>query len=277
MRLDVPYISQLINGSGGNNCGPASLAMTLAYRGVIPPTQQAMLQVADIARDGSLNNVGQTGGYVNFQQLAMAAGWYGQSVTWIYSWESVDRSIQNNEPVIILLDNIPLQPRQYPVSPSWNAHHFILLTSDNPGWTDDNRYSSDPLSYYVQAPSFYTESSTRQGVANLGAVQAMALQPLDNQAPIPPQPEPEKIMLMSDWELRNWVLQDLYAWASIDYNPDSGTAQGWVNALRAGHYLGRPRTGERPYGQDGGVGVWVEFDYGVLVFRFSDGAASWTG
>ncbi|RPJ64154.1 MAG: hypothetical protein EHM23_00265 [Acidobacteria bacterium] len=274
-RLDVPYISQLINGSGGNNCGPASLAMTLAYRGVIPPTQQAMLQVADIARDGSLNNVGQTGGYVNFQQLAMAAGWYGQSVTWIYSWESVDLSIQNNEPVIILLDNIPLQPRQYPVSPSWNAHHFILLTSDNPAQADPNRYSSDPLSYYVQAPSFYTEESTRQGVANLGAVQAMALQPID--APIPPQPEPEKIMLMSDWELRNWVLQDLYAWAGIDYNPDAGTAQGWVNALRAGHYLGRPRTGERPYGEGGGVGVWVEFDYGVLVFRFSDGAASWTG
>jgi hypothetical protein len=274
-RLDVPYISQLINGSGGNNCGPACLSMALAYRGVIPPTQEAMLQVADITRDGSLNNVGMTGGYVNFQQLAMAAGWYGQSVTWIYSWESVNNSIQNNEPVIILLDNIPLQPRQYPVSPAWNAHHFILLTGDNPAQDDPNRYSSDPLSYYVQAPYFYTEASTRQGVANLGAVQAMALQPIDR--PPPPQPEPEKIMLMEDWQIRAWVLQDLYAWAGIPYNPDDPTSQGWVNALRAGHYLGRPRTTGRPYGEGDQAGVWAEFDYGVLWARASDGATSWTG
>lgn len=271
-RLDVPYISQLINGSGGNNCGPACLAMTLADRGVIPPTQEAMLQVADIARDGSLNNVGLTGGYINFQQLAMAAGWYGQSVTWIYSWESIDYSIQNEESVILLLDNIPLQPRQYPVSPSWNAHHFILITSTD---IDSNRYSSDPLSYYVQGPSFYTEHSTRQGVANLGAVQAMALQPLDR--PPPPQPEPEKIMLMEDWQIRLWVLNDLYAWAGIPYNPDDPTSQGWVNALRAGHYLGRPRTTGRAYGEGDQAGVWAEFDYGVLWARASDGATSWTG
>lgn len=274
-RLDVPYISQLINGSGGNNCGPACLSMALAYRGVIEPTQQAMLQVADIARDGSLNNVGQTGGYVNFQQLAMAAGWYGQSVTWIYSWESVDYSIANNEPVIILLDNIPLQPRQYPVSPSWNAHHFILLTSDNPNLDDPNRYSSDPLSYYVQGPSFYTEQSTRQGVANLGAVQAMALQPIDRP---PPEPiPPEVIMLMEDWQIKQWVLADLYAWAQIPYNPDDPTSQGWVNALRAGHYLGRPRTTGRAYGEGDQAGVWAEFDYGVLWARAIDGATSWTG
>jgi len=275
MRLDVPYISQLINGSGGNNCGPACLAMALAHRGVIPPTQEAMLQVADIARDGSLNNVGTTGGYVNFQQLAMAAGWYGQSVTWIYSWQSVDLSVQNNEPVIILLDNIPLQPRQYPVSPSWNAHHFILLTSDNPAQDDPNRYSSDPLSYYVQAPSFYTEASTRQGVANLGAVQAMALQPIDRP---PPEPiPPEIIMLMEDWQIKQWVLADLYAWAQIPYNPDDPTSQGWVNALRAGHYLGRPRTTGRAYGEGDGAGVWAEFDDGVLWARAIDGATTWTG
>jgi hypothetical protein len=271
-KLDVPYISQLINGSGGNNCGPACLAMTLADRGVIPPTQEAMLQVADIARDGSLNNVGQTGGYVNFQQLAMAAGWYGQSVTWIYSWESIDYSIKNEEAVILLLDNVPLLPRQYPVSSSWNAHHFILITSTN---IDNNRYSSDPLSYYIQTPYFYTEQSTRQGVANLGAVQAMALQPLDR--PPPPQPEPEKIMLMEDWQIRLWVLNDLYAWAGIPYNPDDPTSQGWVNALRAGHYLGRPRTAGRPYGEGDQAGVWAEFDYGVLWARASDGATSWTG
>ena len=61
------------------------------------------------------------------------------------------------------------------------------------------------------------------------------------------------------------------------YNPDAGTSQGWVDALRAGTYLGRPRTGERVYGEGGDIGVWMEFDYGCLFYRLSDGKASWKG
>ena len=88
---------------------------------------------------------------------------------------------------------------------------------------------------------------------------------------------PEALMLLTDWQLRNWILPDLYLWAGIEYNPDAGTAQGWVEALRAGRYLGRPRTGERPYGGGDEAGVWVEYESGLLLYRLRDGEASWTG
>ena len=267
IRLSVPFISQLIGGQGGNNCGPACLAMTLAYRGVIPATQEAMLECADIARDGLSNDTGETGGYTTLNQLAMVAGWYGQAAWWPTSWGQIEDSITRQEPVIVLLDNRVLEPRQYPNDPNWAANHFILLTATE----DVNRYSNDPLSYYVAGPYFYTEASTEQGVANVGGLQALALVPLE----LPP--EPETLMLMEDWQLKAWVLADLYSWAGIPYNPESGTAQGWVQALRDGHYLGRPRTDERPYGAGEDAGVWVEYDGGVLLYRLRDGQASWKG
>jgi hypothetical protein len=241
--------------------------MTLAHRGVIPATQEAMLEVADIARDGLSNDVGEVGGYTTLNQLAMVASWYGQATWWPVSWSQIDESIRRQEPVIILLDNRVLTPRQYPNDPNWAANHFILLTATE----DVDRYSSDPLSYYVGGPYFYTEASTKQGVANVGGVQALALVPLA----LPP--EPEEIMLLEDWQIKGWVLADLYSWAGIPYNPESGTAQGWVEALRAGTYLGRPRTEERPYGQGEDAGVWVEYDSGCLFYRLRDGQWSVTG
>ena len=91
--------------------------------------------------------------------------------------------------------------------------------------------------------------------------------------PIPP----EVVEVLDDWQIKHWIMPDLWQWAGLDYNPDAGTSQGWVDALRAGNYLGRPRTGERPYGEGGDVGVWMEFESGVLLYRLRDGQASWTG
>lgn len=245
--------------------------MQLAYRGVIAPTQEAMLEVADIARDGVSNDVGETGGYITFQQLTTTANYYGQQTQYVYSWGQLDQLVNFQEPVTVLLDNTVLQPRQYPNDPGWNAHHFILLTSTQ---IDQNRYSSDPLSYYIGSPYFYTEYSTRQASANLGNLQAQALVPLDTT----PEPPPvETLMLMEDWQLRAWVLSDLYQWAGIPYNAEDPTSQGWVDALREGKYLGRPRTTGRNYGEGEDAGVWVEFDHGLLVARARDGATSWKG
>jgi hypothetical protein len=249
--------------------------MQLAHRGAIPPTQDAMLEVADIARDGVSNDVGETGGYITYQQLTMVANYYGQQTQYIYDWGALDQAIRNGEPVTVLLDNTVLQPRQYPVSPGWNAHHFILLTSDQQD--DGNRYSSDPLSYYVGSPYFYTEDTTRWGINNLGGLGTSPGQSLVPSDVTPEPPPVEYIMLMEDWQVRAWVLSDLYQWAGISYNPDAGTAQAWVLALRDGVYLGRPRTEERSYGEGEGAGCWIEFDNGVLMFRFSDGAWSVRG
>lgn len=270
MRLYPPYVSQLVGGSGGNNCGPACLAMLLAHRGVIAPTQEAMLECADIARDGLSNNVGESGGYTTFNQLAMVAGYYGQATWHPSSWSQIESSIERQEPVIVLLNNRVLTPRQYPNTPAFNATHFIVLSSTHEG---QNRYSSDPLSVYIAGPYFYTEASTHEGVIDVGGVQALALVPLELPKPV----EPEKLVLMEDWQLRSWVLADLYLWAGLPYNPDSGTAQAWVQSLREGTYLGRPRTTERGYGEGDEAGCWIEFDHGVLLFRFSDGLWSVTG
>jgi hypothetical protein len=103
---------------------------------------------------------------------------------------------------------------------------------------------------------------------------ATALVLAESQQPIPP----EVVMLLEDWQVVGWVLSDLYKWAGIELNPESGTAKSWVLALREGTYLGRPRTGERQYG--GGTddeGVWVEYDHGCLWYRLRDGAWSVTG
>lgn len=90
-------------------------------------------------------------------------------------------------------------------------------------------------------------------------------------------PPPEVVAAMSDWELTNYVLAQLYEWAGLKdaFNPESGICKAWVAATRAGHYPGRPRTGERPYGEPA-AGVWQECEQQLLVWK-PDGTSSWTG
>lgn len=89
-------------------------------------------------------------------------------------------------------------------------------------------------------------------------------------------PPPEVVEAMSDWELTNYVLAQLYQWAGVPFNPDGGMAKTWVAALRAGVYAGRPRTDDRRYGEGDGKGWWAEFEHRVLVYN-RDGTMSWTG
>ena len=84
-------------------------------------------------------------------------------------------------------------------------------------------------------------------------------------------------MLLEDWQVRLWCLGPLYEWAGIPFNPDSGTAAAWVKFLRDGHYLGRPRTEERSYGEGADAGVWVEYEGERLFYRIRDGSSSING
>jgi hypothetical protein len=90
-------------------------------------------------------------------------------------------------------------------------------------------------------------------------------------------PPPEAVMVLTDWQIANWIMPELWNWAGIPYNPESGTSRGWIAALRDGHYLGRPRTAERPYGEGDDAGVWVEYENGLGVYRLRDDQYSWTG
>ena len=81
--------------------------------------------------------------------------------------------------------------------------------------------------------------------------------------------------ILSDWELTNYILAQLYEWAKVPFNPEGGIPKTWVAALRHGVYAGRPRTDDRPYG-DPISGWWAEFEGRVLVYG-ADGRMSWNG
>jgi hypothetical protein len=101
---------------------------------------------------------------------------------------------------------------------------------------------------------------------------ATALVLAEGHEPIPP----EVVEAMNDWELTNYVLAQLYEWAQLPFDPESGMAKTWVAALRAGVYARRPRTDARPYGEGDGTGWWAEFDQRVLIYN-RDGTMSWNG
>ena len=191
VALEVPFVSQIDwagevsqAGTGGNNCGPSCLAMQLAYRGVIPATQEAMWQVADLARDGVDDDVGQTGGYTTFRQLADVAASYGCPTAMLWSWEQVKASLDAGEPVTLLVDNTVLSPRQYPVSPAYNAIHFILLTGYD--GAQGLAPTNDPLDVYEPiGPTAYAYWSVQAGATNAGGVQGLALVPLVPEDSIP--------------------------------------------------------------------------------------------
>ena len=88
---------------------------------------------------------------------------------------------------------------------------------------------------------------------------------------------PGAVSVLEDWQVKGWILAPLYEAAGIPYNPESGTAQAWVDRLRAGFCPGRPRSVEQPYGEGDQEGVWVEWEAGVCLYRLSDGQVSWTG
>lgn len=101
---------------------------------------------------------------------------------------------------------------------------------------------------------------------------ASALVLADGNQPIPP----EVVAMLSDWEMLNWVMPDLWAWAGVAYNPEALTSKAWLQELREGRYRGRPRTTDREYG-DPVRGAWAEFDAGVVVTRADSGEWGWHG
>lgn len=175
--LAVPFVSQIdpVSGSGQANCGSACLAMCLAYRGIIAPTRGAMLYIADITRDGLPNDIGQfSGTYVTFTQLVACAAWFDVACRWFASWSEIQQSLDIGEPVILLVDNTALRPRQYPLGGGFDGHHFIVLT----GVDGDSFMVNDPLSVYAKGPAPYTGASLRAGTALVQGVGAIAFAPL---------------------------------------------------------------------------------------------------
>jgi hypothetical protein len=237
LALAVPFISQMVGGYGGNNCGPACLAMMLAHRGVIAPTQEAMVECADIARDGLSDDVGESGGYTTLAQLANVASWYGQETLYLGTWAAVLDQLHQGEPSVFLCDNAVLQPREYPQGRAFNAHHFVLLTGcDDPA----GMYPcNDPLDVYAPVgPGAYTMASVEQGIALVGGVQALSLVPLPDYSPPPPA-----VQCIPVAELVAYFEQ-----VGVPINPDTAIMQRAFLAHQRGETPGPAMTGEYPHG-----------------------------
>jgi uncharacterized protein YvpB len=179
---DVPFISQMEGGSGFNNCGPAALAMCLARMGAVSADQAGMHRVADVMRDGAEDGRGiHAGTYTTFQQMDAAAAHFGHAGHLIYSWDEVFATMDRGQPVILLVDNTVLEPRQYPRYDGWQAHHFIVLG----GYDADNFQVNDPLDWFGEHwTCLYSGQSVRAGAAAVGGVYGFAL------AGPPPAPDP---------------------------------------------------------------------------------------
>ena len=164
--MTFPMISQIINGSGQNRCGPSCLASALAGYGRIEPTQEAMLQIT--REEHNIDGRGLTA-YTDFRDAVLVSQQHGVDAEQIWSWEAVYAALDAAEPVMLLLDNSVLRPRRYPEGASWNAHHFLLLT----GYDTYNFFVNDPLVYPDLSPAVYTIPSVLAGVAGVGGVQAV--------------------------------------------------------------------------------------------------------
>ncbi len=203
--LEVPYVSQLEpDGKGYNNCGPACITMGLAYHGLVAGTREDMHRVAEAIRGGPWH----LGTYTNFAQMRAAARRYGIPHCQLSRWEAVYDALDQGQPVMILLDNAVLEPRQYPRGPAFDAHHFVVLL----GYTDTTFYVADPLSVYTHGPVQYTRASVEAGVARVGGVQALAIdQPPPELPDASGQPAPpgrdEMLIRISDADLKAYFEQ----------------------------------------------------------------------
>ncbi len=140
-----------------------------------------------------------------------------------------------------------------------HAHTELLKSAPANGWWQWPKYWSQ-----AQVEAAYWDPWSWWAAAT-------ALVLAENQEPIPP----EVVEVLSDFEVLNWIMPDLWGWAGVPYNPDGLTSKAWLAELRAGRYRGRPRTADRRYGD--GRGDWGEFDYGVVVTRSDSGEWSWEG
>lgn len=167
--LSVPYLSQLeSDGIGYDNCGPACMVMLLAYNDAVPATREALHDLADFTK---APRRWYATVYTDYPQLRAYAAGLGVATIRLDAWHSVYRSLDAGQPVIILARNEAFLPRQYPVSPAFNAAHFIVLV----GYTAADFLVADPLSVTPGGIATYTQASVREGVARVGGVYALAV------------------------------------------------------------------------------------------------------
>jgi Peptidase_C39 like family/Transglycosylase SLT domain len=279
--LPVPYVSQLERGPGGvqgyNNCGPACATMALLYNRLFGADPGIYHSVAADIR----HSTWFAGTYTSFDQMIGAARQAGIPVRSLSSWPEVNDALDRRQPVLILVDNVALEPRQYDRSPGWNAHHFILLT----GRTDDVFYVNDPLRYYgwpPGGPGQYTVASVQAAARGVGGVAALAIDRLPPDGTTGDVPSDgttgdaggdaeESLMPATDQELEQYLSQ-----LGHSVNMDTAIIKRACLAYRRGETRGPAISDE--YGAqttDGRQVVRQKFTAGIAEYDPATGDVAW--
>lgn len=165
--MDAPYWTQLEydprlgTRHGGRNCGPVTIAMALMAMGLCDNTRDAINQVADLARDGDLQNgvdTSHAGTNTHFWQLERAARHYGAEVHYAADYGEVRDALDAGKLVALLVHGERLAPRSWPAG--WmhypeDGHYVLACARDNLG----NVQVNDPLAFPLEWTCVYTEAS----------------------------------------------------------------------------------------------------------------------
>ena len=255
------------------NCGPACVTMALAYNGHAAATRTVMHRVAEEIRRVPWH----AGTYTNFTQMREAARRFTIAHRELSDWEDVWATLGSGQPILILLDNALLEPRQYPRSPAFNAHHFVILA----GYTDDDLHVADPLSIHTHGVVTYTRASVTAAVAAVGGVQALAI---DAPTAAPPAAEGREaeaqtgdaeedmaIIRISDDELKRYLEQ-----LGQGVNMESAIVKRAGLAYRRGETRGPAVSDEYPArAPDGREVVRQRFTAGIAEYDPATGEVSW--
>jgi uncharacterized protein YvpB len=142
-RLSVPFLTQLgsagVAGYGSNNCGPASIAMTMRYFG-----KSMSVQAAAIAIRGSNDNY--TNGYTDFKSQRTINLLTNNNLQQsnVGSYQELQKQISDGNPVVILVDNNKyrsIKPYANDNNAWFTTGHIIVVT----GYDKDNVWVNDPL------------------------------------------------------------------------------------------------------------------------------------
>lgn len=275
--LKVPYWSQMERMpsgevSGGNNCGPACVTMAVLYNRLVPFSPTVMHRIAEEIRQAPWH----AGTYTNFQQMRSLAHRYKVAYRDIFSWEAVSGALDVGQPVIILVDNTKLQPRQYPV-PGFAGAHFITLT----GYDDEGFFVNDPLRVFgrpAEGPGTYSRQSVAAGAASVRAQQRIDSAVLAIAIDRVPPPEAEKAITeeesmipISDADLEQYLNQ-----AGHPVNMDTSLIKRACLAYRRGETRGPAISGEYPaQAADGRDVIRQKFSAGIAEYDPASGEVSW--
>lgn len=146
--IGVPFLTQVgtagVNGSGSNNCGPASVAMVIRFFGGSITVEDAAVAIrgSNTAKNKGTNFKGSS----TIQLLTKPE--YGLTTTDVSTFDDLRKQIGDKHPVIILINNTVyryINPAPYVNdSNGWFVDNHILVVT---GYDADYVYVNDPLRY----------------------------------------------------------------------------------------------------------------------------------